>query len=255
LTPFRKPPTALEAVLAELRRALLDGSFKPGSRVNVEAISKELGVSRAPVRDALRVLEGEQQVVYEPHRGYCVPEMSVDDLFDLYRIRQLLETEAALLSIPLLDERALQTVDDAAVATLAALQSQDRVAATYANRLFHFTLLGAAGHSRLVTSIEGAWNADAYRSLYLADLDAALMSAREHSEMAEAARDGDVDAFVVLQDQHREGELRSLLPLVSRAEGVDVTRSSPWRSALASKASSPRRRSGHGEVRGSRARP
>jgi DNA-binding GntR family transcriptional regulator len=229
--PFRKPPTALEAVLVELRRSLLDGSFPPGSRVNVDAISKSLGVSRAPVRDALRVLEGEQQVVYEPHRGYCVPEMEVEELFDLYRIRELLETEAATLSIPRMDADALDDVDAAATETLDALKAGDRVAATYSNRRFHFTLLGAAGHSRLLSAVEGAWNADAYRSLYLVDLDSAIESARQHARMAQAARDRDVATFVAEQNEHRDGELRALLPLVPKAHGVDLA-TRPWRAAV-----------------------
>ena len=91
---FRRPPTAQEAVLAELRRAIAAGELRPGEQVLQDALAERFGVSRVPLREALKILEGEGQVTYRPHRGYFVAELDLDDLREVYRIRDLLETEA-----------------------------------------------------------------------------------------------------------------------------------------------------------------
>lgn len=66
---FRRPPTAQAAVLAELRVWISEGRLRPGEQVLSDVIAQELGVSRVPVREALRILEGEGQVTYTPTRA------------------------------------------------------------------------------------------------------------------------------------------------------------------------------------------
>ncbi len=99
--PFSRPPTAQEAVLVELRKEIASGALRPGEQVLQEAIADRLGVSRVPLREALKILEGEGQVVYHPHRGYFVAELSVADLVEVYRIRDLLEAEAVEVGVGL----------------------------------------------------------------------------------------------------------------------------------------------------------
>ena len=62
--------TAAATVLAELRRAISTGELAPGQQLVQESLAERLGVSRVPLREALQVLEGEGQVLHEPHRGY-----------------------------------------------------------------------------------------------------------------------------------------------------------------------------------------
>ncbi|MPZ79708.1 MAG: GntR family transcriptional regulator [Actinophytocola sp.] len=59
---FRRPPTAQEAVLNELRRAIVSGELVPGQQIVQDVVAERLGVSRVPVREALKILEGEGQV-------------------------------------------------------------------------------------------------------------------------------------------------------------------------------------------------
>ncbi|RNL61922.1 GntR family transcriptional regulator [Nocardioides marmoriginsengisoli] len=230
---FQKPLTTVEAVLIELRRALLEGEYPAGARMNVDAISKQLGTSRAPVRDALRILEGEQQVVYAPHRGYIIPEMALEDLFDLYRTRELLEAEAAAITVPQLSDETIAGLRTAVTTIDKALAAGDRITATYANRDFHFALFKSPGHEQLVSSITGTWNADAYRSFYLRDLGAAAELAKDHAGIAEAAAAKDVAAVIDLQNKHRDGELANLLQLLRDKFDVDAhLKAKPWHSRL-----------------------
>ncbi|GAB3908900.1 hypothetical protein GCM10029964_109490 [Kibdelosporangium lantanae] len=96
----KRPPTAQEFVLDELRRLILTGEMAAGAPIRQDALAERFGVSRVPLREALRTLEGEGQVTYRPHHGYQVANLSMADLLEVYRIRELLETEATRLAVP-----------------------------------------------------------------------------------------------------------------------------------------------------------
>src|SRR5438093_12123886 len=87
----RRPPTTQQFVLGELRRAITSGQLRPGTPIRQEALSEQLGVSRVPLREALKTLEAEALVVHEVHRGYFVAELSLEDLREVYRIREILK--------------------------------------------------------------------------------------------------------------------------------------------------------------------
>ncbi|WP_460464434.1 GntR family transcriptional regulator [Arthrobacter pigmenti] len=65
----RRPPTAQAFVLEQLRQSIVAGDLLPGQALRQDALAERFGVSRVPLREALKTLEGEDQVVYEPHRG------------------------------------------------------------------------------------------------------------------------------------------------------------------------------------------
>lgn len=93
-----RPPTTQEFVLQELRNAIVRGELPPRQPIRQDAIAQRFGVSRVPLREALKILEAEGQVVYRPHRGYSVAELALSDLLEVYRLRQLLESEAATVA-------------------------------------------------------------------------------------------------------------------------------------------------------------
>ena len=74
-----------------LRAQILDGSLKPGTRLQQDEIARNLGLSRVPLREAIRRLEGERLVVVTPRRGVAIPDLTDTDLLDLYLVRLQLE--------------------------------------------------------------------------------------------------------------------------------------------------------------------
>jgi len=104
--------TAQEGVLRELRLQIASGKLSPGQQVIQDALAASLGVSRVPLREALKVLEGEGQVIYHPHRGYFVADLSVADLVEVYRIRSILEDEALRVGVPLLTNEDIEYLED-----------------------------------------------------------------------------------------------------------------------------------------------
>lgn len=208
---FRRPPTAQEAVLAELRLSIISGELRPGEQVLQDALAERFGVSRVPLREALKILEGEGQVIYRPHRGYFVAELDIDDLREVYRIRDLLESEAVRVAVPQI------TGDELAALTMAledverASASGDLVTMAEANRRFHFGLIEAAQMPRLSRLVRVLWDAtDVYRSLYYSDGGHREAVNDEHSAVLEAVRAGDADRAEALLRTHRERAVSAL---------------------------------------------
>lgn len=202
---FHRPPTAQEAVLGELRRAIVSGELAPGAQVLQDQLAERFGVSRVPLREALKVLEAEGQVIYRPHRGYFVTELSLADLLEVYRIRELLEGEAVRVAVGRLTDDDVERLADAAADCERAGARGDVAAMTQANRRLHLGLVEAAEMPRLARLVRVLWDAtDAYRSLYYAEgVNRAVVEA-EHRAVLEALRRRDAEAVVRLLREHRE---------------------------------------------------
>src|ERR1700733_7844256 len=84
-----------EYAYREVRQAIRDGKFPPSGRLRENEISEMLGISRTPVREALKRLESEQLVVYRAPRGFVVNSLDFEEVVDLYAVREILEGSAA----------------------------------------------------------------------------------------------------------------------------------------------------------------
>lgn len=209
-------PVTLQ-VLHELRRLITTGELPGGTQVVQDALAAQLGVSRVPLREALKVLEGEGHVTYFPHRGYFVTELSVADLVEAYRLRALLEAEAITAAVAALDDDDIAHIDAMRAAVEAAAAKGDVAAINDANRAFHFALFDLCAMPRLVRMIAQLWDAtDAYRAVYMSSPSNLAHMAREHSQMVQALRDRNALRVVALQAEHRENSVtevtKSLTP-------------------------------------------
>jgi DNA-binding GntR family transcriptional regulator len=208
---FRRPPTAQEAVLAELRRAIAAGELQPGEQVLQDALAERFGVSRVPLREALKILEGEGQVTYRPHRGYFVAELDLADLREVYRIRDLLETEAVTVAVGRITDEQLAVADAALVSVEQAAAVGDLAEMTDSNRRFHFALIEGAGMPRLSRLVRILWDAtDAYRSRYYTEASHRAAVVDEHRAILDAVRAGDAETANTVLRQHRERAVAAL---------------------------------------------
>ncbi|MGZ4149071.1 MAG: GntR family transcriptional regulator [Actinomycetota bacterium] len=210
VAPFARPKTMQEEVLKELRRRILTGAIRPGDPIRPDQLAAELGVSRVPVREALKILEGEGQVRYRAHHGYVLTELDLGDLREIYRARQLLEDEAARAALPRL------TGDDLAQMRalcdeMERLGTDDAAAMAVVNRRFHFVLLEASRMTHLLHHIRLLWNtSDHYRSEYYLD-DAHRRAVHdEHRRIVEAAATHDAEALIGALDEHRDHAIQGL---------------------------------------------
>jgi DNA-binding GntR family transcriptional regulator len=216
----RRPVTAQDSVLAALRTDILTGQLGPGDQIVQETLAERYGVSRVPLREALKMLESEGQVVYYPHRGYFVAELSVADLLEVYRLRALLEEEALTRAVPQMSDD-----DVAAVAALldrvqAASAEGDVLALTEANRRFHFAIFGASGMPRLTRLLNQLWDAtEAYRALYFQHAANRERVAEEHAAMIAALRGRDAVTLVRLHAEHRDHSVDTVSDILDARAG------------------------------------
>lgn len=203
--------TAPELVLGSLRTDVLTGRLRPGAQIVQESLAERYGVSRVPLREALKVLEGEGLVVHHAHRGYFVAELSLADLVEVYRLRALLEAEAITAAMANLDEGMLADLVLRAEQLHGATTSDDVSRTTDANRRFHFGLFEASGLPRLVRLLRQLWDAtDAYRALYFTDRVNLQRVDREHTAILDAIRAGDAQRVIALHDEHRAHAVEAL---------------------------------------------
>lgn len=142
-----------ELVLEKLREAILSGRFQPGQRLVERELVEQLGVSRTPIREALRKLELEGLVTTVPYKGPVVTLPTVEDARELYEVRAALESQATAL----LASRALPEDVDRLEATVreaeAAVRAGDVRAVLAANNAFHDELAARCGNALLQSLI------------------------------------------------------------------------------------------------------
>jgi DNA-binding GntR family transcriptional regulator len=207
--------TAQDAVLVALRSDIRTGDLGPGDQLVQEALAERYGVSRVPLREALKTLETEGQVVYHPHRGYFVAELSVADLLEVYRLRAILEAEAIRAAVPTLGDEDVDALAELADQVDEAASREDVIAMTAANRRFHFALFDAAGMPRLSRLLRQLWEAtDAYRALYFHEVANRERVAGEHADMVRALRARDAAGLVRLHDLHRDHSVGAVSALL-----------------------------------------
>lgn len=189
--------------------------MRPGSQILQDNVAEALGVSRVPVREALKILEGEGQVFYAPHRGYFVAELSYEELIEVYRIRELLENEAMSVGIKNVAGEDVARMEEAIDDMERADAASDIVSLTAANRRFHFALIDPCERPRLIKLIRQLWDStDPYRSVYFADASSRELVNKEHLEILEAAKAGQTSELVKAMARHRKNAVKRLQNLL-----------------------------------------
>lgn len=194
--------TATEFIEAALRDAILSGALPGGAPLRQEDIAAAFGVSRMPVREALRQLEARALVEFHPHRGAVVTVISASDMADLSAIRTALEPAALRASLPNLTPADL----DLAAELVAEMDTEtDAGRMGELNRRFHMTLYARCGLPRLLALVEQHLAAvDRTLRFQFAALDYAEPSQDEHHALLAACRAGDADTACRLVTEHVE---------------------------------------------------
>jgi DNA-binding GntR family transcriptional regulator len=210
------PATAQQHAVEALRAMILSGSLRPSQRVNQDQVAELVGLSVAPVREALRVLEQEGQVTYRPRRGYFVTELRAEDLEEIYELRQLLEERAARHTLGTLDEDAFERISLAARDCYDAAAANDVIAELEANRRFHFAILASPDQPQTMRLIRLLWEStEAYRAMYYNSPEERRNSIEAHDRILEAMRSGDADRLVAELDAHRGRALEVLCAILA----------------------------------------
>jgi DNA-binding GntR family transcriptional regulator len=149
------PPSITQLAAAALRSMIFSGELRPGDRVVENQVAGVLGVSKPPLREALRVLEQEGLVLRSPRRGVVVTPLTLHDVYEIFTLRHDLERLAVDLGVPCRAPERIARCREAYAALERAAEGGDPAAVTEQGFAFHVAVVGLAGHRRLEESYRG----------------------------------------------------------------------------------------------------
>jgi DNA-binding GntR family transcriptional regulator len=142
--------TLISFVVQALREKIISGALPAGSRIDQNAVAEELGVSRMPVREALRQLDAEGFVELISHRGALVAKLSEDEIIEIYEMRSVLAGLASRLAVPEFTDETIEELERLA----SAMETADPDQWIELNDTFHMKIEEPCGAKRLLALIE-----------------------------------------------------------------------------------------------------
>ncbi len=195
--------TKKDQVVEGIREAVLSGELQPGERLQQDELAVRYSVSQTPVREALRQLEAEGILDYNPHRGVRVAEVDLRDVREIYLIRSTLEALATRLAVSYLNGSHIQRLE-------ALLDQMEEVIAQgqlkklrKLNYEFHMIIYRAPDMPQLLQLIRNLWTRFPWDTLNVIP-GRALMSVQEHRLLIQAIEEGNARRAAVLMQEHIE---------------------------------------------------
>lgn len=188
---------AVEVAYQAIRRAIIEGTYPAGARLPEEELSERIGVSRTPIRQALRQLEHQGHVELRPRRGAWVSAWTAEDIAEVYGVRAQLESYGAQIAAHKIGALELRRLEECCLRMEALEDSRlpgylDELGEL--NNEFHASLLRATGNRRLMTSLASIVETPLILRVYHSyDERRRREALRHHREILEAvgARDGE----------------------------------------------------------------
>lgn len=210
-----KRANSAERVAVALRAAIVRGELVAGQHVRQEEWAQRLGVSRAPAREALKILVAERLLTYDTHRGYFVRELDVDQMTDVYLIRTLLETEVLrTIRWPSPDE--LTELRAMGFQVVELVRYSGVHSALDAARALMFAIFDLSRRQFLVNEVKRYWGiAEIYRALSMGDAASSDPDSNElreyHRELFSALERHDRKQLLAHNTAWRTSTLRRLV--------------------------------------------
>lgn len=215
-TPLGQGQTAFERLLAEIRT----GSLKPGDRLTETELAQRLGISRTPVREAIRQLEASGLVRHLPRIGATVRRLDYAEVMELYEMRVVLEGTAARMAARAASDIELAELEEIHAEFLKVIADPRQAFAL--NRQFHVTLTNAAKNRFLAQSMDGL-----ERTLLILGPSTLVNPDRvqdvviEHEAILTALKRRDGDAAEAAMKTHVEAAQRERLRQLRQTGGMD----------------------------------
>ncbi|WP_409496784.1 GntR family transcriptional regulator [Amycolatopsis sp. cmx-11-12] len=203
VSTFNLPASRTEVVLDEIRRGILTRELKPGQALVEAELAARLGVSKTPVREALKVLSNSGLVTFSPYKGASVCVVDAELAKSVYDVRMVLEPEAVRRSV---ERRSPDLLEDAAEAlkeASAAISDKDQAELSLLNRRFHRALYSGCGNPLMVSMLDDLKDRAALISVVGWEANPSWRKEwNEHKAVLAAAKKGDADGAAGLLRAH-----------------------------------------------------
>ncbi len=204
-----------DMVFDVLMNAIMQGQLSPGERLLEVQLADEMGVSRTPVREAIRRLELEGFVVMVPRKGAYVAGLSIDDVESVYEIRTALETLAVRLAAQRMEAADYEQLDELAGKMQQTWQEGDVDNWVNLDARFHELLYTFSRNERLISMMSNIMEQlSRYRIISLANVEVRQNSLNEHQTLIEALKRRDSDAAADAAAHHIENTKQSLVNML-----------------------------------------
>ncbi len=205
-----------EIVYEELKRQILVGEIHPGTRMMEVELAEDMGVSRTPVREAIRKLEKEGLVTMEPRRGAYASDISVKDMVDVLEVREYLEGMAAALAATKISKEEKEALKKTTEAYKKAVEEGNVSEIIKSDEAFHKMIVNCSGNKTLIQMVSQVQElALRFRYIFYEDFSRFKNQPIEHQELFDAIVTGDSEKARVDANNHvarlkdfviREGE-------------------------------------------------
>ena len=208
-----------DVVFHTLRKAIITGEFEPGERLMEIALSEKLGVSRTPVREAIRKLELEGLVVMIPRRGAHVAKITEKGLRDVLEIRTVLEEFAVGLACERITPEGIEELRHLHHSFVRSLQQENNMTVALHDEMFHDAIFRAADNDRLL-SILGNLREQfyRYRLKYLKDLNNYSNLITEHGALVSAIISGDREKATSIMRRHLNNQKDAIIETLRKSD-------------------------------------
>lgn len=224
-TEFTGHGKAADTICDALRKAILADALRAGQALPQSELASGFGVSIIPVREALKHLEAEGLVTFQPNRGAMVMGLDASDILEYSQIRALLEEQAARDAVANLTRVDLAHIEDAYEAFVQGTRNPDTTRPSGAlNRAFHNAIYAAARKPRLLAMIDDLHNRlDRYIRFHLVLEGRKTVTDEEHLAILEACRARDADLAARLTRAHILEAANISVEIFRRKNSLDQT--------------------------------
>jgi DNA-binding GntR family transcriptional regulator len=204
--------TKSDKVYEFLKEKILAGAYKPGDRIIIREISKQLGVSDIPTREAIKKLASNGLLEIKSHSGARIAPLNINNLEEIFLIRAELETLAARLSAKSATTEEIAALDSYVRKMDESIQINDISEYTLSNREFHKLLYRASHASVLIDMIESLFmRSENSKMIFYHDPERLRISNDEHRAIVEALRDKDEEKAAKIIRSQKENGFRVVL--------------------------------------------
>lgn len=204
-----------ELVFESLREAIIGGQLRPGERMMEIQLAEEMGVSRTPVREAIRKLELEGLVVMIPRKGAYVAGLSLKDITDVFEIRRAVEGLAAELAAERITDDELETLERYLVIIAEQIEEGDLNKVVETDTKFHTLLYQASRNNRLTQIINNLREQiQRFRTTSLAYPGRMKNALEEHRRIVEAISSRDGEQARRIAQEHIENAENSMMSMI-----------------------------------------
>ena len=203
---------AREMVMLTLRQAILTGRFMPGDRLMEIQLAMQMGVSRTPVREAIKNLNAEGLVEMIPNKGAYVSSISEKGVMDVLEVRRTLEGLAVSRAVRRIDGEGLKELNEARLDCVRASSAGEIHEMAEADIRFHDVILGSTGNDRLVEIMNNlADRIYRYRYEFIKDPSHHPAILLEHDKVYEAILDRNEDLAVTAMQTHIDQQAKGII--------------------------------------------